>query len=1052
MPMNGKHRNFYIFALIWTKRYWIRTLLAFIKPIPGDPGNFQPDLVCSTEVAAVLSRHKVNQVVLNACRSAKGRKAEKNVALSIMRAGIRTCVAMSHSISASAVEVFVSALYDALLLKCIPLEAATSMARAALRIYPQRLSGFGEYVLVDDWVVPVVYSNDSSSSNLGYSFPLERSIPRLSYVNQPPFGREGDILRIESSLFITKRPVLLVGQAGMGKTYLLQHLCDWWRDTGLIVGSHYVQFSTDRIWDLHELFNNLQEKLVDSNTSTKRDGVLSHLRSNTFLLVFDSLESIDFSDRLARRRLHRELSGLLKSLHGGKTLVIITSRAREDWLSQQTVTHYLGSIGNIAGMQYIRHSLDSARAENGDPKFETLEDYQHLEQLVKLVNGNPLALNLLLQHYQQSWKRPASYLVDLLAGKPIAFSKKDFGSQESFRSLGELEIIVDSLAPQGWQNWLPGQILAPFWKILPERDLRLYVMCYTRKTSQHSGNPFGFSSNGLGTTARNWVAKMNELCDLTGESIDSLGIPAFDIFKAIAEIPAEEEAKNPNALPDLVSLDDMILADEKYDLDDIVNTPIFDPLEEQCTRILEPLKNSLFLTKADAPLVPRHLRSRDYLLVHPILPMVLRAHPGYRQNVFGFGGSARLGFTMYYTYRSMKWPWNYQYFDPIWAEYRKEIGFEFINFLSAAACFLCSDRKVTDVRVEHAFLVRMLLVVHRGMSADLGHINVMQILYNKALDFSLEQESVLVARRRLQTTIGSSSQFPARPQGDGAESSVQDECLLLCQESILFLHRLNALHAAMFVGSSYSHLNSSKQSSFQKTSERLARDLIRDGVPSGFDATYWKKVLDYYLYISSVAMRPNWRADSKALAKRQEFIKLVTDRYGTQPSLENHGSLTDAIPIALLSTACHTARIATAVLSVRRALNENRLTDAQNILDRALKMEVFEACNDLANRATLLELRSEMHEKMGEWEDALGAFDEASRLRGQLSKQEESDEITMEMIERMSRRRRLERREPRDEVQKSSWAYFLASLVLKLLWWGLYQLLLWMWRTYRKSS
>lgn len=144
------------------------------------------------------------------------------------------------------------------------------------------------------------------------------------------------------------------------------------------------------------------------------------------------------------------------------------------------------------------------------------------------------------------------------------------------------------------------------------------------------------------------------------------------------------------------------------------------------------------------------------------------------------------------------------------------------------------------------------------------------------------------------------------------ESKEDDDLLWEYQKHILFHLRLNALQAAWAVGSGYRHVNSTKETDFQKVAERLIRDLIREGVPSELDAEYWKKVLDYYLYISSVAMRPGGADVDEMFAKRQEFIKLVTKNFSSETLTENQTSWKDALPMDLLSKVCHTVRIATA--------------------------------------------------------------------------------------------------------------------------------------------
>jgi hypothetical protein len=119
----------------------------------------------------------------------------------------------------------------------------------------------------------------------------------------------------------------------------------------------------------------------------------------------------------------------------------------------------------------------------------------------------------------------------------------------------------------------------------------------------------------------------------------------------------------------------------------------------------------------------------------------------------------------------------------------------------------------------------------------------------------------------------------------------------------------------------------------------------------------------------------------------------------------------------------------------------------------ALKMEMFEASNDLANRATLLELRSETHEKKGEWEDALRTFDEACRLKDQAAEQQGTkfDEGSKEVLERKLRRGFLLGMIMGFKTRRYDTGYVLWRVTCSLIGWGIARLLIWIWSSYGNS-
>ena len=114
------------------------------------------DAIEANTLGTLLREHKIPAVVLNACQSAMiDENAEDpfaSVAASLLKAGVRNVVAMSHSLYVTAAEQFVPAFYERLFTTGSFAEA-TRAGRKKLLADPKRVCARGRFPLTD-WIVP----------------------------------------------------------------------------------------------------------------------------------------------------------------------------------------------------------------------------------------------------------------------------------------------------------------------------------------------------------------------------------------------------------------------------------------------------------------------------------------------------------------------------------------------------------------------------------------------------------------------------------------------------------------------------------------------------------------------------------------------------------------------------------------------------------------------------------------------------------------------------------------------------------------------------------
>lgn len=262
-----------------------------------------------TDVLGPLLRdHGIALVFLEACQSAQAEQASESVASEMLKTGVASVVAMSHSVLVETSRRFVTAFYGALA-KGARVGDAMLAGQSDLHARPFRGRIFGEVDLeLRDWFVPVLFQ-DKADPQLFKETPARQTAEdRRTGINgrlhaTPPepattfIGRSRELLTLERVLQ-RHRYAVLRGQGGEGKTALAAEFARWRVRSRQVRRAAFVsveQHSHDRA-----VLDVLGRQLVGQDYSGATFATLDEacrpvervLREDSVLLVIDNLESV----------------------------------------------------------------------------------------------------------------------------------------------------------------------------------------------------------------------------------------------------------------------------------------------------------------------------------------------------------------------------------------------------------------------------------------------------------------------------------------------------------------------------------------------------------------------------------------------------------------------------------------------------------------------------------------------------------------------------------------------------------------------------------------
>jgi tetratricopeptide (TPR) repeat protein len=371
-----------------------------------------------------------------------------SVAAALLRAGMRSVVAMAYSLYVSGAQQFLPAFYGRLFETGSVAEAVRA-GRQQMRAHPDRVCARGTFPL-HDWLLPVLYQQDP----LDFSFavdakegfePHPSKLPYELKREQSPYGfigRDGPLLDLERAMRRPPGGILIQGLGGVGKTTLARGFLQWLDSTeGL--GEDCFWFSFREIRSAEFVLNRLGEAICGPQFATeasekKLNDLGQALRERRFLIVWDNFESasgipgtvvtanLSESDR-------RLLALFLDKARGGASKVIITSRSPEDWLTPQR--RFLLPLGGLEGEE----RWEFCEAIVKDLGLRINREDKGLVELMKLLGGHPLAMRAILPQLE---KLSAAQVAAALRSN---LSELKLGSEEEQALYATLRFVEQSL-------------------------------------------------------------------------------------------------------------------------------------------------------------------------------------------------------------------------------------------------------------------------------------------------------------------------------------------------------------------------------------------------------------------------------------------------------------------------------------------------------------------------------------------------------------------------------------------------------------------------------
>jgi tetratricopeptide (TPR) repeat protein len=381
------------------------------------------DLVEATEFANLLTGKSIPVCLLNACQSGKQIDnvedyRETSLGSRLMAAGMQMVVAMGYSVTVSAARKMMQQLYQHLLTGK-EITEAIRLGRLELFNDKERQAYFNQTIELEDWLLPVVYSNQTVNFNLREFTPEEEEnyweqqgsqyrspLPEYGFV-----GRDLDILKIEKAL-LRHNILLLRGMGGTGKTTLLNHLRQWWQTTHFAEKVFYFGYDTkaytvDQI--LHEIGQQIYGKFEQArfqamNPNAQMQKLVQKLKSDYHILILDNLESVTGQELAIQNTLsadeQQRLKDFLNRLVGGKTRIVLGSRSGEDWLRNET---FRTNLYPLQGLDIQARSLLAERILKRyvAGKVEVIQADDNFKRLMKLLAGYPLAMEVVLANLKR---------------------------------------------------------------------------------------------------------------------------------------------------------------------------------------------------------------------------------------------------------------------------------------------------------------------------------------------------------------------------------------------------------------------------------------------------------------------------------------------------------------------------------------------------------------------------------------------------------------------------------------------------------------------------
>ena len=395
--------------------------------------------VFTSELGPLMRDHRIPLVFLEACQTAMSEKASESVASELLKVGVASVVAMSHSVLVETARRFVSAFYQAL---AAGKRVGNAMLAGQRELEQDKSRGrvFGaDELKLHDWFVPVLFQ-EKDDPQLFKTAPAKQTVEdfraalaarlgELPPVPQTGFiGRSRELLALQRLLRHESYAVVR-GQGGEGKTALAAEFARWMVRSHQIRRAAFVSVETHS--NLPAVLDAIGRQLVPSYSVATFDDlekailpIERALTEQSTLLVVDNMESILLPPYVAAETpealsedAHRELDAVLSLCQRlnakGDTRLIFTSRealpAPFDAVRHRRELHQLDRDDAVKLVERTLNAADGAAGASTDAARE------EIEQLVETVHGHARTLALLAPALQRDGvEKTRTSLVELM--------------------------------------------------------------------------------------------------------------------------------------------------------------------------------------------------------------------------------------------------------------------------------------------------------------------------------------------------------------------------------------------------------------------------------------------------------------------------------------------------------------------------------------------------------------------------------------------------------------------------------------------------------------
>ncbi len=442
--------------------------------------------VHTDELGPLLQNYRIPLVFLEACQTAQAEHVSESVASELLKVGVASVVAMSHSVLVETAKQFVAVFYQALAEgKRVGDAMLAGQRRLKDDTFRGQVFGAGELRL-EDWFVPVLFQ-EKDDPQLFKTVPARQTLAdfrttlaaRLGELPEEPetgfIGRSRELLALQRLLLPSpqvgegagvrgSRYAVVRGQGGEGKTALAAEFARW------MVRSHQVRRAAFVSVETHShvaaVLDALGRQIVGKEYSAAtfddvKKAILPverALREQATLLVVDNMESILLPPYLETpealsEEAGRELKAILalcdRLVTVGDTRLVFTSRealpAPFDAPRQRRELHRLDREDAV---KLVERALNADALQNpllrGEGRVREADAAREsIEALVEAVNGHARTLALLAPELRgRGVAATRAALVELMAAM-----ERQFPGSREHSLFASVELSLRRMSP-----------------------------------------------------------------------------------------------------------------------------------------------------------------------------------------------------------------------------------------------------------------------------------------------------------------------------------------------------------------------------------------------------------------------------------------------------------------------------------------------------------------------------------------------------------------------------------------------------------------------------